>query len=230
MQERDIRLLFSAGHWNNALIVPDQASNGWQVLLFAKNNEEPTLLSSKRGGPRTFKASDTALQWCREIGFESVKVHLEPENDQCDKPQMCTQQQNTTILLVEDNEDDITLTRRALARNKIVNEVVVKRDGKEALDYILSIKQQRELPCLVLLDIKLPKLNGLDVLKAIRENPFTRHLPVVMLTTSDENIDIKQSYTLGTNSYIRKPVDFKIFSETIENLGIYWLELNVYPA
>jgi len=141
---------------------------------------------------------------------------------------------NKTILLVEDNPDDEALTLRALKRNNILNEVVVARDGAEALDYLFaqgvhSDRDAGKLPEVVLLDLKLPKLDGLEVLRRIRDEPLTRRLAVVILTSSNEERDIIAGYDLGANSYIRKPVDFNQFMEAIRQLGIYWLVLNVPP-
>jgi two-component system response regulator len=140
-----------------------------------------------------------------------------------------------TILLVEDNPDDEALTLRALKRNNILNEVVVARDGAEALDYLFARGAHSErddcgLPEVVLLDLKLPKVDGLEVLRQIRENKSTRRLAVVILTSSNEDRDIAAGYDLGANSYIRKPVDFNQFMEAVRQLGIYWLVLNVSPA
>ncbi len=132
---------------------------------------------------------------------------------------------NGTILLVEDNPDDEALALRALKKNNIANEVDVCRDGAEALAY-LEAKSERELPQVVLLDLKLPKVDGLEVLRAIRTNEKTRTLPVVILTSSSEDRDIVESYRLGANSYIRKPVDFAQFIEAVRQLGLYWLVLN----
>ena len=134
------------------------------------------------------------------------------------------------ILLVEDNEDDIDLTLRALERNKILNKVRIARDGVEALDLLQGAGAATlSLPTLVLLDLKLPKLGGLEVLKAVREHPRTRLLPVVVLTSSKEEQDLIASYSLGANSYIRKPVDFDKFMEAVRQLGLYWLMINEAP-
>jgi CheY-like chemotaxis protein len=138
------------------------------------------------------------------------------------------------ILLVEDNPSDIGLTKRALVKHRVTNELVVAEDGQEALDYLFGTgaftgRDVTELPTVVLLDLKLPKLNGLEVLKRIRDNPRTRRLPVVVLTTSKDEQDIINSYDLGANSYIRKPVDFNQFAEALRQLGLYWLVLNEPP-
>lgn len=137
-----------------------------------------------------------------------------------------------SILLVEDNPSDVALTERALKRSHITNELVVARDGQEALEQLFGPADSPNLPrlpALVLLDLKLPKVTGLDVLREIRANRRTRRLPVVILTTSTEERDISAGYDLGTNSYIRKPVDFRQFVESIEQLGMYWLVLNEPP-
>ncbi|QYZ66279.1 MAG: chemotaxis protein CheY [Gammaproteobacteria bacterium (ex Lamellibrachia satsuma)] len=136
------------------------------------------------------------------------------------------------ILLVEDNADDEALTLRALRKNNIANEVVVARDGVEALDYLFGTgdyagRDTSEQPQVVLLDLKLPRLNGLDVLKRMRADPRTQRVPVVILTASDEEKDLLDSYDLGANSYIRKPVDFAQFMEAVGQLGLYWLVLNL---
>jgi CheY-like chemotaxis protein len=134
------------------------------------------------------------------------------------------------ILLVEDNEDDIILTKRALQKNNILNELVIARDGAEAIDYLFNQNIKKEnLPQVILLDLNLPKINGLEVLKKIRENESTKYLPVVILTSSKEEQDLIQSYNLCANSYIRKPVDFNQFMEAVKNLGLYWLVLNQTP-
>ena len=133
------------------------------------------------------------------------------------------------ILLIEDNPDDVELTIRALKENNIANEVVVVRDGQEALDYLFAKKDQKRMPELVLLDLKLPKIDGLEVLRRIREEEKTKLLPVVILTTSTQDKDIIKSYDLGANSYIHKPVDFNQFIEAVKQLGLYWLLLNIPP-
>jgi two-component system, response regulator len=138
------------------------------------------------------------------------------------------------ILLVEDNPDDVDLTIRALEKNKILNKVVVASDGVEALDYLFGAgkyagRDTSVLPELVLLDLKLPKVDGIDVLKQLRSNELTELLPVVILTSSKEEQDIINSYKFGANSYIRKPVDFNQFMEAVRQLGLYWLVLNEPP-
>ena len=138
------------------------------------------------------------------------------------------------ILLVEDNPDDELLTLRALERSNVLNRIVVARDGVEALDYLFgrgayASRDITILPQLILLDLKLPKLDGLEVLQQIRADPRTRLLPVVILTSSDEERDIVASYQLGANSYIRKPVDFGQFTQAVQQLGLYWLVLNQNP-
>lgn len=137
----------------------------------------------------------------------------------------------TEILLVEDNPDDLELTLHALRSNKVVNKIEVARDGEEALDYIFSRgqfagRERKRPPNLVLLDLKLPKVDGLEVLREIRNNPSTQTLPVVILTSSKEEKDLVKGYQLGVNSYIQKPVDFGQFRETVKQLGLYWLLVN----
>jgi two-component system response regulator len=140
---------------------------------------------------------------------------------------------NRVILLVEDNPDDVVLTLRAFKKTHILNPVVVARDGVEALDYLFGTGahagQEPPLPAIVLLDLKLPRVDGLEVLRRIRAEPRTRMLSVVMLTSSVEEQDIVQSYSLGANSYIRKPVDFDNFLAAVGQLGMYWLLLNEAP-
>jgi len=134
------------------------------------------------------------------------------------------------ILLVEDNPDDQTLTLRALKKNNILNDVKVANDGIEALDFLHETGpyagKTTPLPQLVLLDLKLPKLDGMDVLRRIRAHPKTRHVPVVVLTSSREERDVVESYKLGANSFVQKPVDFNQFLEAVRQLGLYWLVLN----
>jgi CheY-like chemotaxis protein len=138
------------------------------------------------------------------------------------------------ILLVEDNADDEVLTLRALKKNNISNEVVVARNGVEALDYLFGTgtyagRNLNIVPQVVLLDLKLPKLDGLEVLRRMRADEHTKLLPVVVLTSSDEEQDRFNSYGLGANSYVRKPVDFNQFSEAVRQLGLYWLVVNQPP-
>jgi two-component system response regulator len=139
-----------------------------------------------------------------------------------------------TILLVEDNPDDEMLTLRAMKKNKILNDIVVARDGAEALEYIFGTGKYEgrdiaDAPQLILLDLNLPKIGGLEVLKRIREDARTRLFPVVILTSSREERDLVESYKLGANSYIRKPVDFNQFIEAVQQLRLYWLVLNELP-
>jgi CheY-like chemotaxis protein len=136
-----------------------------------------------------------------------------------------------TILLIEDNPDDEALALRALRKNNIGNKVIVRRDGVEALDFLFGRgvdegRDLNEMPQVILLDLKLPKLSGLEVLRQIRANERTKLLPVVILTTSKEEQDLIDSYSLGANGYIRKPVDFVQFTEAVRQLGLYWLVLN----
>jgi two-component system response regulator len=138
------------------------------------------------------------------------------------------------ILLVEDNPDDEALTLRALKKNNVLNEVVVARDGAEALDYLFGTgahagRDTSVMPQVILLDLKLPKVDGLEVLERIRADEQTKLLPVVLLTSSKEEQDLINAYNLGANSYIRKPVDFAQFTEAIRLLGLYWLVLNEPP-
>ena len=138
------------------------------------------------------------------------------------------------ILLVEDNPDDVELTVMALSEAKITNPVVVARDGPEALDYLFGTgkhagREAMEQPVVVLLDIKLPLLSGIDVLKRMREDERTRRTPVVMLTSSNEQTDIAKTYDLGANSYVRKPVEFEGFVAAARQLGLYWTVLNERP-
>jgi two-component system response regulator len=139
-----------------------------------------------------------------------------------------------TILLVEDNPDDVKLTLRAFAKNNFNNHIDIARDGVEALDFLFARgdfadRAGRPMPTLVLLDLKLPRMDGLQVLKAMRADPRTRLTPVVILTTSGEQQDKVEGYSLGANSYVRKPVNFAEFTEAARTLGVYWLALNESP-
>ncbi len=138
------------------------------------------------------------------------------------------------ILLVEDNRNDEALTLRALRTSNIHNKVIVTRDGAEALEYLFARgkfegRDIKQMPVVIMLDLKLPKLNGLEVLSAIREDERTRLIPVIILTSSDEEEDKIESYLRGANSFVRKPVEFEAFSEAIKQLGIYWLLINSPP-
>jgi two-component system response regulator len=142
--------------------------------------------------------------------------------------------ENKTILLVEDNSSDVELTRRALLKEHITNEIIVAEDGQEALDYMFGegIYEGRDItqqPSLILLDINLPIVDGLEVLRRLRADPRTHRQLIVILTSSKEEQDLLKSYDLGVNSYIRKPVDFNQFAEAIKYLGIYWLVINEPP-
>lgn len=135
------------------------------------------------------------------------------------------------VLLVEDNPDDEALTLRSLRKAKIANEVVVAKDGVEALEFLFCSGQyegrdQEQMPTVVLLDLKLPRLNGIDVLNRMRADPRTQFIPVVVLTSSSEDEDIVRSYQSGANSYVRKPVEFSAFANAVNHLGLYWLLLN----
>jgi CheY-like chemotaxis protein len=141
---------------------------------------------------------------------------------------------NKIILLVEDNPDDVALTLRALKKSKIMNDVVVAQDGVEALEYLFGTgkyagRDTQVLPQVVLLDLKMPRMDGLDVLQRVRSDERTKLLPVVVLTTSSEDRDRVESYKLGANSYIRKPVNFEQFVDAVQKLGLYWLVLNEAP-
>lgn len=139
------------------------------------------------------------------------------------------------ILLVEDNPNDEALTLRAFKQNNIQNPVVVARDGAEALDYLFSTgayagRDKRDVPHLIILDLKLPKVDGLEVLRKLRADEALRAIPVVILTSSKEEQDIMSAYDLGTNAYVQKPVDFTKFSEAVKHLGMFWLLLNEAPS
>jgi two-component system response regulator len=142
---------------------------------------------------------------------------------------------NKIILLVEDNPDDIELTLRAFRKNNIMNEIIVKFDGKEALDFFFGKdgiveKKSSDLPVLILLDLKLPKIDGIEVLKKLSADKRTKLIPVVILTSSKEPGDLLSCYRLGCNSYIRKPVDFTQFANIVKQLGLYWLIMNEVPT
>ncbi|MES2964422.1 MAG: response regulator [Bdellovibrionota bacterium] len=142
---------------------------------------------------------------------------------------------NRSILLVEDNPDDEELTLRALRKNNIKNEVIVARDGAEALEYLFGEgryagRDLSQMPQVMLLDLKLPKIDGLGVLQRLRSDERTRLMPVVILTSSKEDTDLVQGYSLGANSYVRKPVDFSEFMDAVRQLGLYWLVLNELPT
>jgi two-component system response regulator len=135
------------------------------------------------------------------------------------------------ILLVEDNPDDVELTLRAFRKSNVANEVIIVRDGVEALDYLFATGQYsgrdpNALPQVVLLDLQLPRVGGLEVLQRMRSHPKTKLLPVVILTSSTEERDLVSGYSLGANSYVRKPVDFEQFADSVKQLGLYWLLLN----
>lgn len=146
------------------------------------------------------------------------------------KPEIGTQMPSNTILLVEDSPDDAELALRAFAKSKIENQIVVAHDGVEALDYLFGTgayaESAPEMPEIVLLDLNMPRLHGLEVLRRLRADPRTKYLPVVVLTSSAHEQDILQSYDFGANSYVRKPVDFDQFVDAARQLGVYWLCLN----
>jgi two-component system, response regulator len=138
------------------------------------------------------------------------------------------------ILLVDDNEHDVFLTQRALKKSNLANELVIANDGQEALDYLFGNgkytgRDLSQMPVVILLDIKMPRVDGFEVLKQIRANPRTRHLPVVMLTASKEDIDIIKGYSEGCNAYVTKPVGFDQFVDAVKQLGLFWLVLNELP-
>ncbi len=134
-----------------------------------------------------------------------------------------------SVLLVEDNPDDVALTLRALKKSGVINDVTVAQDGAEALDYLLGAGAGQPLPMVVLLDLKLPKVDGLEVLRRLRSEERTKLIPIVILTSSREEQDIAQGYRLGCNSYVRKPVEFGEFAAAVSQLGLYWLILNQPP-
>lgn len=144
-----------------------------------------------------------------------------------------TPKTNSYIILVEDNSDDIELTRLAFNQNRFANRIEVFKDGEEAYDFLLSENSKLAEygdPVFILLDLKLPKIDGLELLKQLKENPKTRHIPVIILTSSKQEDDIMRGYELGANSYVRKPVDYNNFVKTVNTLGIYWLAVNEPPT
>lgn len=144
-----------------------------------------------------------------------------------------TAKTNSYILLVEDNDDDIELTKLAFNENKFANEILVKKDGEEALDFLIRNDfenlKTKGYPIIILLDLKLPKVDGLEVLKELKKYEETSKIPVIVLTSSKEEDDILQGYALGANSYVRKPVNYENFVKTVNTLGIYWLAINEPP-
>ena len=230
MEERDIRLLFQADHWAGASIVPMPAADGWQVVLQPKSKDEKSVvLSCKRGGKRIFKTSDSAITWCQQIGFGYVRVQLEPINHESEDSKKYLSN-STSILLIEDNPDEAELTVLALRKNKIADQIIVKHNGQDALDYLFDeLEDASNFPSLIILDLGLPGVGGLDVLEKIRNSDATKCLPVVVLTISDNNQDIRRSYELGINSYVFKPTDYSKFSQVIEQMGMYWSDLNIFP-
>ncbi len=230
MNERDVKLLFTAGHWSGATVRYATTEGGWLIELNEAENGDIQILTLKRGKPRIFKTSDTALTWCRDIGFEKITVQLH----KLQGTESTTSLQAPIVLLVEDNTSDIELTFRAIQRLEADFDITVCRDGQEALDFLFAkgkyaSRNINELPQLILLDINLPKVNGLSVLKEIRASELTNQIPTVLLTTSDERIDIQRGYEYGVNSYVRKPVDYSIFCNTLKSLGEYWLNTNMPP-
>jgi len=230
MNERDVRLLFNANHWSGATVRFAPEENGWLVELNTPNNAETEVLTLKRGNPRVFKTSDTALLWCRDMGFTKIFVQLH---------KMLSQEGHgntfaAKILLVEDDSGDIDLTLRAIQGIESQFDIIVCRDGLEALDFLFaegkySSRDISELPQLILLDLNLPKMNGHEVLRTIRNNKITQFIPVVILSSSDEGTDVARGYELGNNSYVRKPVDYSEFCDTIKQIGQYWLNTNLLP-
>lgn len=228
MNERDAKLLFKANHWAGAVVKYAPAESGWLVEFISAENNQAHVLTLKRGKPRVFKTSDTALHWCRYTGFTKITVQLHKMlNQQSDGAKTAAR-----ILLVEDDKGDIELTMRAIQRINAHFDIIVCRDGQEALDFLFAAgkfkaRDANELPQLILLDLNLPKLTGHEVLKTIRSNDITRYIPVVILSSSDELSDIQRGYALGNNSYVRKPVEYEKFCDTIKAIGEYWLSTNL---
>lgn len=227
MNERDVRLLFEAGHWSGASVVYIAEDKAWRVYINALEKDEQETLTLKTGSPRNFKTSDTAIHWCHEIGFKKIAVHLSPTMP----VSQYNHQKSLKIVLIEDNSDDIELTLRVFQKLNANIDVLVLEDGAEATDFLFAkgkyrARQQSELPKIILLDLKLPKLDGHEVLKQIRADDATRNIPVVILSSSLEDKDIRLSYELGSNSYINKPTDYAAFSSALEEIGRYWLNIN----
>lgn len=227
MNERDVRLLFDSGHWSSVSVTYDKNENGWQVYLNSIDKNVQDILTLKKGTPRNFKTSDTAIHWCHEIGFKKISVHLAPAN----LAPLIDDIGPMQILLVEDNISDIELTLRAFQKLNTNINVLVFQDGVETLEFLFAqgaykTRVASELPKIILLDLKLPKLSGHEVLKEIRANELTRHIPVIILSTSIEDKDISTSYQLGGNSFIRKPTAYEEFCEVVEEIGAYWLSTN----
>ncbi len=227
MNERDIRLLFDAGHWSGASVTFVANDNAWLIYLNVIDKHEQVTLTLKSGSPRYFKTSDTAINWCHEIGFKKISVHLSSGSQSLNSGQNKALQ----VVLIEDNHSDIELTLRAFQKLNAHISVMVFQDGEEALEFFhakgkYEARESTELPRIILLDLKLPKLNGHEVLKEIRANENTAQIPVVIFSTSSENIDVDLSYKLGSNSYIQKPVSYDEFNKAIEKIGSYWLNYN----
>lgn len=227
MNERDVRLLFDADHWSGASVVYIADDKAWRVYINALEKDEQEMLTLKTGTPRNFKTSDTAIHWCHEIGFKKIAVHLSPTKPANQKDLNKT----LKIVLIEDNPDDIELTLRVFQGLNANINVLVLEDGAEATDFLFAkgkyqSRQKSELPKIILLDLNLPKLDGHEVLRQIRADGSTKHIPVVVLSTSTEESDISLSYELGSNSYINKPVNYKAFCNALEKIGRYWLDVN----
>ena len=227
MNERDVRLLFEAGHWSGASVVYIADDKAWRVYINALEKDEQETLTLKTGSPRNFKTSDTAIHWCHEIGFKKIAVHLSPTLS----ANQYNHQKSLKIVLIEDNPDDIELTLRVFQKLNANIDVLVLEDGNEATDFLFAkgkyqSRQKNELPRIILLDLKLPKLDGHEVLRQIRADDATRNIPVVILSNSLEGKDIRLSYELGSNSYINKPTDYDAFSSALDEIGRYWLNIN----
>jgi two-component system response regulator len=169
----------------------------------------------------------------REARITRYEIRRMPDASQ-DTKYKGVEMDNKIILLVEDNPDDVELTLRAFKQNNISNKVIVAKDGTEALDYLFGQglyagREVDDMPVIILLDLKLPKISGMEVLKTIRQNELTKLVPVVILTSSSQEEDVVNGYKLGANSYVRKPVNFKEFVEAIKALGLYWLIWNEPP-